>query len=51
LGKAKGKLVEATDSDLQPIELVLALLKGNVAQQQYSNGTTMDMIYEHLMNA
>jgi hypothetical protein len=36
-------------SDLQPIELVWALVKGNVGRQ-YSNGTTLDMVYERLMH-
>jgi hypothetical protein len=40
----------AYHSDLQPIELVWALLvKGNVGRQ-YSNQTTLDMVYEHLMH-
>jgi hypothetical protein len=39
----------AYHSDLQPIELVLALIKGNVGQQ-YSNQTTLDMVYERLIH-
>jgi hypothetical protein len=39
----------AYHSDLQPIELVWALVKGNVGRQ-YSNGTTLDMVYERLMH-
>jgi len=35
-------------SDLQPIELVWALIKGNVGQQ-YSLGTSLDLVYERLM--
>jgi hypothetical protein len=35
----------AYHSDLQPIELVWALVKGNVGWQ-YSNGTTLDMVNE-----
>jgi hypothetical protein len=39
----------AYHSDLQPIELVWALVKGNVGRQ-YSNQTTLDMVYGHLMH-
>jgi hypothetical protein len=39
----------AYHSDLQPIELVWALVKGNVGQQ-YSNQTTLDIVYERLMH-
>jgi hypothetical protein len=39
----------AYHSDLQPIELVWALVKGNVGRQ-YSNQTTLDMVYERLMH-
>jgi hypothetical protein len=39
----------AYHSDLQPVELVWALVKGNVGRQ-YSNKTTLDMVYEHLMH-
>jgi hypothetical protein len=39
----------AYHSDLQPIELVWALVKGNVGRQ-YSSGTTLDMVYERLMH-
>lgn len=35
-------------SDLQPIELVWALIKGNVGRQ-YSLGTSLDMVHERLM--
>jgi hypothetical protein len=35
--------------DLQPIEFVWALVKGNVGHQ-YSNQTTLDMVYERLMH-
>lgn len=35
-------------SDLQPIELVWALVKGNVGQQ-YSVGTTLEEVYDRLM--
>jgi hypothetical protein len=39
----------AYHSDLQPIELVWALIKGNVGRQ-YSNQTALDLIYERLMH-
>jgi hypothetical protein len=39
----------AYHSDLQPIELVWNLVKGNVGHQ-YSNQTTLDMVYERLMH-
>jgi transposase len=39
----------AYHSDLQPIELVWALVKGNVGRQ-YSDQTTLDMVYERLMH-
>jgi transposase len=39
----------AYHSDLQPIELVWALVKGNVGRQ-YSNGTTLNMVYERLLH-
>jgi hypothetical protein len=40
----------AYHSDLQPrIELVWALVKGNVGRQ-YSNQTTLDIVYERLMH-
>jgi hypothetical protein len=39
----------AYHSDLQPIALVWALVKGNVGRQ-YSNQTTLDMVYECLMH-
>jgi hypothetical protein len=39
----------AYHSYLQAIELVWALLKGNVGRQ-YSNQTTLDMVYERLMH-
>jgi hypothetical protein len=40
----------AYHSNLQPIELVWALVKGNVGRQ-YSNQTTLDMVlYERLMH-
>jgi hypothetical protein len=39
----------AYHSDLQPIELVWALVKGNVGRQ-YSNQTTLDLVYERLMH-
>jgi adenylosuccinate synthase len=39
----------AYHSDLQPIELVWALVKGYVGCQ-YSNGTTFDMVYARLMH-
>jgi hypothetical protein len=39
----------AYHSDLQPIELVWALVKGNVGRQ-YSNQTTLDMVYGRLMH-
>ncbi len=35
-------------SDLQPIELVWALIKGNVGRQ-YCLGTSLDMVHERLM--
>ncbi|KAG7338658.1 DDE superfamily endonuclease [Nitzschia inconspicua] len=35
-------------SDLQPIELVWALVKGNVGRQ-YNKNTTMKLVYERLM--
>lgn len=35
-------------SDLQPIELVWALVKGNVGRQ-YSKSTTMKLVYERLI--
>lgn len=35
-------------SDLQPIELVWAYIKGNVGRQ-YNNETTMDLVYSRLM--
>jgi transposase len=40
---------QAYHSDLQPIELVWALIKGNVGRQ-YSNQTTLDIVYERLMH-
>jgi hypothetical protein len=39
----------AYHSDLQPIELVWSLVKGNVGRQ-FSNQTTLDLIYERLMH-
>jgi transposase len=39
----------AYHSNLQPIELVWALVKGNVGWQ-YSNQTTLDMVYGRLMH-
>jgi adenylosuccinate synthase len=39
----------AYHSDLQLIELVWALVEGNVGLQ-YSNQTTLDMVYERLMH-
>jgi hypothetical protein len=39
----------AYHSDLQPIELVWALVKGNVGRQ-YSNETTLDIVYQRLMH-
>jgi hypothetical protein len=39
----------AYHSDLHPIELVWALVKGNVGRQ-YSNQTTLDMVYQRLMH-
>jgi transposase len=39
----------AYHSDLLPIELVWAMVKGNVGRQ-YSNQTTLDMVYERLMH-
>jgi hypothetical protein len=39
----------AYNSDLQPIELVWARVKGNVGRQ-YSNQSTLDLVYEHLMH-
>jgi hypothetical protein len=39
----------AYHSDLQPIELVWARVKGNVGRQ-YSNQSTLDLVYERLMH-
>jgi transposase len=39
----------AYHSDLQPIELVWALVKGNVGRQ-YSNQMTLEMVYDRLMH-
>jgi transposase len=50
LAEEKGHRVVFTPpcySDLQPIELVWALIKGNVGQQ-YSIDTTLSMVLEHL---
>jgi transposase len=52
LAEAGGHTVLVTPayhSDLQPIELVWALVKGNVGGQ-YSNHTTLDIVYERLMH-
>jgi transposase len=42
-------ITPAYHSDLHPIELVWALVKGNVGRH-YSNQTTLDLVYEHLMH-
>jgi hypothetical protein len=52
LAEAGGHTVlftQAYHSDLQPIELVWVRVKGNVVQQ-YSNQSTLDLVYECLMH-